>query len=126
MPSARPPDRHWSLTSRLAWRFAAMTSVIVFLYAAGSSYVLFDALRDDLHTFFEHETEEFSALIQETDGSPAALQAAAESVADVTHSPPCGYRVRDARTGAILAQSGAQKVLDRFPDPITPGERAMS
>ncbi|HEX5010431.1 MAG TPA: ATP-binding protein [Planctomycetota bacterium] len=126
MPSARLPERHWSLTSRLAWRFATMTSVIVFLYAAGSSYVLFDALRDDLHNFFDHESEEFTAMLLQTDGTPAALQQAAESVADVTHEPPCGYRVRDAQTGAILAQAGRQKLLDRVPDAIPIGERSMS
>jgi two-component system heavy metal sensor histidine kinase CusS len=88
--------------------------------------VLFDALRDDLHNFFEHETEEFIEEVMDTDGSPAAMQAVAESVADVTHEPACGYRVRDATTGAILALAGQQRLFDRFPDAIPLGERHLS
>src|SRR5262245_27852488 len=126
MPSARHPEQRWSLPSRLAWRFAAMTSVIVFLYAAGSSYVRFDALRADLHNFFERETEECVEALVDTDFSPAALQGVAESVADVTHEPACAYRVRDAATGAILAQAGQQRLFDRFPDAVPVGERHLS
>lgn len=96
-----------------------MTSVIVLLYAAGSSYLLFDALRDDLHNFFEHESAELAAEVLGGDGTPQALQAAVAALAQVTQEPPCAFRVRDA-AGAVLAEAGRARLLQAWPDPVPP------
>ncbi len=111
-----PPrlERRWSLTTRLAWRFAVMTSVIVLLYASGSTYLLFDALRDDLHNFFEHESLELANMIEGTDASPAELRRCVGLLADVTQEPPCAFRVRDG-SGAVLASGGRKSLLEAYP-----------
>jgi signal transduction histidine kinase len=124
MPSSVTVERRWSLTTRLAWRFAVMTSAIVLLYAAGSTYLLFDALRDDLHNFFEHETLEIGNLLQDTDGSPAALQDVLDRVAVDTPEPPCAFRLRDAR-GAVLAEAGQGGLLLAHPAAVPPFDRPV-
>jgi heavy metal sensor kinase len=124
MPSPRRPDRAWSLTARLAWRFAVMTSIIVLLYAAGSTYVLYDALRDDLHNFFEHESDELSNLVLNSDFSPEALQRITETIAADTREPPSAFRIRDAQ-GTVVAQSGRQKLLDAYPASVPSIDRPV-
>ena len=95
-----------------------MTSIILLIYAVGAAYLLHDVMRDDLDNFFDHESEEFCKLLEGADRTPAGLQAAVDAIADVSHEPPCAYRVRDAATGAVLAQAGPRKLVDRFPEHV--------
>src|SRR5262245_15084354 len=124
MPSPRRADRTWSLTARLAWRFAVMTSVIVLLYAAGSTYMLYDALRDELHNFVEHEAEELTGLVLRTAKTPEELQAAVDEISDVLEEPSCAFRLRKG-DGTILASSGRQRLLEGLPGPIPTGRREV-
>src|SRR6187399_1949518 len=94
-PPAEPRPARWSLTSRLAWRFALMTSALIALYAAGSMYMLYDALRDDQHTFFVHESGEVVGALEEAGYDPSVMQTVLSEIAIEAHNPPCAYRVRD-------------------------------
>src|SRR5689334_2305147 len=116
----RPP--RWSLTSRLAWRFAVMTSVLIALYATVSMYMLYDALRDDQQTFFVHESGEVVEELELASDDPAEIQAVLSTVAKMAHNPPCAYRVRD-RGGHVLAEAGRPKLLKQFTDPVPIGAR---
>lgn len=109
MSSARP-ERAWSLTRRLTVRFAILTSLLLALLAAGSCWALYSALQQEVHDFLRHESDEFLLEIAETDGSTAALQAAAAEIAAVAEEMPCAFRVTDAG-GGIIAQAGDPAVL---------------
>jgi signal transduction histidine kinase len=126
MPSP-PAESHpaaWSLTSRLAWRFAVMTSILVALYAAGSLYMLYDALRDDLHNFFEHESQETVEELARSGSDPQSLQAVLEEVASSVHTPSCAYRLRDG-SGAIVAEAGRSKLLQQFTERVPVEDRPI-
>jgi len=101
-----------------------MTSAIVLLYAAGSTYLLYDALRDELHNFVEHEGGELTALVLRTSKMPEDLQAAVDAISDILEEPNCAFRLRSG-DGTILARSGRQRLLDALPGPIPTGRRTV-
>ncbi|HZL99689.1 MAG TPA: ATP-binding protein [Planctomycetota bacterium] len=104
------PERPWSLTRRLARRFALMTSALLLLYALGSTYVIYASLRDEVHDFLEHEVSEFVVMLEKTDGSPAAMQEASDEIAQIDEPMPCAFRVLD-RQGYALAEAGSDALL---------------
>ncbi|MHC5212681.1 MAG: hypothetical protein ACYTG2_18360, partial [Planctomycetota bacterium] len=108
-------ERSWSLTNRLGLRFALVTSALLAVYALGSTYVLYSTMRTELDGFIEHELEEFSLDVGNTDGSPDALQEAATEIALVSDAMPCAFRIRD-RAGWVLAESGPEHLLGAAPD----------
>jgi two-component system heavy metal sensor histidine kinase CusS len=127
MPS--PPTeagraQRWSLTSRLGWRFAFMTSALIAIYALGSMYLLYDALRDDLHIFLQHESAEVIAELDEAGDDLPAMNAVLQDLADVAHNPGCAYRLRD-ESGHVLAEAGRPRLLALDPDPIPVRNRAV-
>jgi two-component system heavy metal sensor histidine kinase CusS len=118
-------DRTWSLTRRLALRFALMTSALLALYALGSAYVLYAALHDEVDDFFEHEMSEYTIQLDKTDGSVAALRRASDEIAAIDEPMPCAYRVMDGQ-GFALVEAGPEWLLaakahrDEGPGPHLP------
>ena len=104
------PDSSWSLTRRLALRFALMTSALLALYGLGSAYTLYAALHDEVQNFFDHELPEFALNIGRSDGSVADLQRISDEATDIGEALPCAYRVMDGR-GQVVARSGEEELL---------------
>jgi two-component system heavy metal sensor histidine kinase CusS len=119
MSSKSDPERTYSLTRRLAVRFAAITSLLLVGYGGWSGYMLVETLRDETHSFLSHELDELSLHIRQSDGSPEAIRRCAEDIARVTREPPTGFRVRDRR-GTIVAESGRKALFERHPGPLSP------
>jgi len=103
-------DRPWSLTRRLALRFALMTSALLTLYALGSAYVLHATLHAELDDFLDQELDSFTTEIARSGGSPPALQAATERINQGKRALPRAYRVRDGQ-GRELVQVGRAGLL---------------
>jgi two-component system, OmpR family, heavy metal sensor histidine kinase CusS len=101
-----------------------MTSVVVLLYATGSTYLLLDTLRTDLNENVEHELIEISTLIDRTDGSMAALQDVLTTMADVAGEPPSAFRIRDA-SGKVVAEAGHPLALAGHPGPVTDDDKSI-
>ena len=104
------PRARWSLTSRMAWRFALTTSAIVALHALGSSYLLYDALRGELREFLQHEASELAHNVSIGGTSPEALKDAARSIAKVTEEARCAYVIHAPDGGTYT--SGDTTLLD--------------
>jgi two-component system heavy metal sensor histidine kinase CusS len=115
--ATKPP---YSLTHRLAVRFALTTSAIIALYALWSGYFVFDNLRDDLHAFLDHETAELAHMIRAREGQDDAIQQAVFDIASVTEEPSCAFRVRD-ESGTVIAAAGDATLLAKNIDAVQPG-----
>ena len=107
------PDATWSLTRRMALRFALVTSALLALYALGSAWVLHRTQHEEVDDFFEHELKEYALELSRTDGSPLALEQATEVIAQVGAGLPCGFRVFDLAGGMLLAQAGRVELFDQ-------------
>ena len=103
-------DHTWSLTRRMAVRFALMTSALLALYALGSAYVLYATLHEEVDEFLEHELSEYVMQLAETDGSAAQLRQATWLISQIEEPMPCAYRVRDAQ-GYLIAEAGGAELL---------------
>jgi signal transduction histidine kinase len=109
MPS-RPAEQRWSLTRRLATNFAVITSLLLAFMALGTSWALYSSLQSEVEDFLQHEIEEFVLGLQNADGSPVAMQAAADDIASISKEITCAFRVRDPG-GRIVAQAGDAALL---------------
>jgi two-component system heavy metal sensor histidine kinase CusS len=119
MSSKPGSERTYSLTRRMALRFAVITSVLLIGYGLWSGYVLIDTLRGGTHAFLSHELEELALHIRQSDGSREAVRRCADDIARVTKEPPTAFRVRDGH-GEVVAESGPAALLERHPDPLPP------
>lgn len=107
----------WSLTARMGRRFAATTSAILALYALGSAYFVFAAMRHERIDVLRHEAAELALSLSQSDGSPEAIRAAVEHIAKVAVEPDCAFRVR--RTGGeLLFESGPPRLLAAIREPL--------
>lgn len=118
MSLKRATDASWSLTRRLTLRFALTTSGVLALYGLLSAYTVFDIMRDDVKVFLEHEVEELSFRIQQSDRSAEAIW---REVRDITNVSPDGsaFRVRNG-LGVVVAEaeSGEPSVLAAVSGPL--------
>ena len=117
-------DPSWSLTRRLALRFALMTSALLMLYGLGSAYTLYAALHDEVQGFFDHELPEFALNIGRSDGSASELQRICDDASHIGEALPCAYRVLDGQ-GQVLARSGDEGLLDAPAHPDVGPNRSL-
>ena len=116
MPEA-PRGDGWSLTRRMAVTFALANGLVLVIYTVVLAIEVMGILRGDVKSFMDHELTELALEISETDGSPAAIRACVEDVAQPTGEPDCGLRVRDA-SGEIVAEGGKRRLLSMEAGPI--------
>jgi len=120
MSSKRATDASWSLTRRMAVRFALTTSALLALYGVLSSYFVYDMMRDDMKLLVEHEIEELSLGIQQSDRSPEAVRREVENIAMVSPDG-ASFRVRDgSRAVVAMAAAGKPDGPDAAPGPVDP------
>lgn len=119
MPSSPRVESPYSLTRRLAARFAVTTSALIALYAIWAGYFAYDAMRDDLEAFMVHETAELAKGVEQCGDDVEAIREKTRSISEVTDEPPCAFRVRDGE-GRVLAQAGIPALLDLDIESIDP------
>ena len=119
MSSRRAEARPYSLTRRLATRFAVTTCALVLLYALLSAWFVVAQMRSDLLLMLEHETEELASDVEHSDGSHAGYVEALQRIAMTVEEPPTGFRLRDG-DGQVLAESGDRHLLLFVTDPVRP------
>ena len=110
MSSKTVSDARWSLTSRMAFHFAATTSALIALYALWAAHFVYSSKMDGLSDFLEHEISEYHHMVALTSLSEAELIKASELIATVVEEPPCGFRIRDAE-GVVLVERGDERLL---------------
>jgi two-component system heavy metal sensor histidine kinase CusS len=120
MSLKRGTEASWSLTRRMALRFALTTSGLLAFYGLLSGYFVFDMMRDDIKVLVRHELGEISLGILQSDRSAEALQLELEDIVSVSPGGS-GFRVHDGAGEIIAAAESAQgptPVLDRVPGRI--------
>lgn len=97
--------------------FAVTTCSIVFLYGAGSIYLVFDMVRDNAKNFMGHELDEVAIGIAGCNGDTDCIDLELKKVLQVSGDSPCAFRVRD-ESGAVLIERGQSRLLNRIRAPI--------
>ena len=101
----------------MALAFALTNSALLALHAGLSAWFVFGSMREDLRSFLDHESQEFSTNVGNTGREPQAVKAATAAMETVTEEPSCAFRVRDER-GALLAESGDPRLLGAVEGPL--------
>jgi len=103
----------------MAVTFALTTAALLTLHALGSAWFVFAALRADVRGFLDHETQEFAHVMADARHDGRDPQQVTDAMADVAEEPACAFRVRST-SGALLAESGDQRLLDAVPGVVDP------
>ncbi len=113
-PEEKPP---YSLTRRMGAMFALTTCTLVALYAIWSAWVIFHKISNDTLVFLDHEVSELAYAIQQSDGSLEEIQSAVHDILQVTKSPGCAFRIRDAKA-AVIHEQGDRLLLLAVTRPV--------
>ena len=109
----------WSLTRRMSVAFATTTSSIVLLYGALSSYIVFDAVRDDVKSFMAHELSQLEVHLVNGDATTKEqIAGELEKMLSVDSELPHAFRVRDPE-GVVLVEDGPPRLLGILGEPVT-------
>ncbi|MHC4845241.1 MAG: sensor histidine kinase [Planctomycetota bacterium] len=102
----------------MALRFALTTSALLALYGLLSGYFVYDMMRDDMKLLVEHELEELSLGIRQSDRTPEAVRREVENIVMVSPDG-ASFWVRDGR-GAVVAAAAGEDGRPDLPGPVDP------
>ncbi len=119
MSSTPAAERRWSLTRRMARRFALLTTGLIALYAVGSSWVLFHTLAAEMEKLVDHESHELLTEVEDSDGSSGGIRRILLEGQMLFQRPPSASRVL-APDGRTVAYAGLAPLLGVLAERRTP------
>ena len=112
MRTAPLTHKRWSLARRLSWWvLAVMITPGVVVVVLGGVFVE-SSIERELHALLDEEVEEALVRVRPGDDPLAGFVLVAEELADQHPETPFGWRVSDARTGAVRGDFGDRALLN--------------